>query len=200
MSSWIDVVNGECSWIKIYYGVLVKVINERNYKNVIEIGVAYGGHAQDILSNSQCNYTGIDPYEAGYDPKDFFVKDVHRIMGGSNQQSSMNILHQRVLDRLSPFGDRCKIIKKHSWSAALLLDDDSYDLVFIDGSHLYDAVYSDISLYWPKIKKGGMMAGDDYAWADVKRAVHDFARENNLAVNRLTDNYGKPGHWFFEKK
>lgn len=197
--SWIDVVNKECSWIRIYYGVLANLIKEKGYKDVVEIGVAYGGHADDILSNTECKYTGIDPYQASYDPKDFFDRDVHRIMGGRDKQKSMNLLYERVLDRLSRFGDRCNIIRRKSWDAALFLDDEAYDVVFIDGNHQYDPVKTDINLFWPKVRKGGMMVGDDYEWPDVKRAVQEFASQNGLEVKRMKNDKGKLIHWYFEK-
>ena len=44
-----------------------------------------------------------------------------------------------------------------------------------------------------------MMAGDDYNWPGVMKAVHEFAGRNGLAVQRMKDNSGKPGHWFFNK-
>jgi len=198
--SWIDQVNRECSWIKIYYGVLANVINEKGFQDVLEIGVAYGGHADDILTRTNCNYTGIDPYLASYDPRDAFDKDVHRIMGGRDKQHSMDLLYQGVLDRLSRFGDRCNLDRKKSSDAALLLaGEKEFDLVFIDGNHQYNAVLMDIELYWPLIKSGGMMAGDDYDWPGVKKAVHEFAGRNGLTVQRMKDNAGKPGHWFFNK-
>lgn len=199
MSNWIDVVKGECSWIKIYYGVLANYMKIKDYKNVIEIGVAYGGHAVDLLENTECEYLGIDPYQPNYDPKDFFDKDVHRIMKGRDKAHSMELLYQGVLDRISPYGDRAKIERRSSWDAALLLDDESYDVVFIDGNHTYDAVKSDINLFWSKIRSGGTMAGDDYDWPDVKRAVHEFANENNLKVQRMRNSKGREVHWYFEK-
>ena len=37
-----------------------------------------------------------------------------------------------------------------------------------------------MSNFWPKIKKGGIMAGDDINFDDVKSAVNKFCKENNL--------------------
>lgn len=47
------------------------------------------------------------------------------------------------------------------------------DFVFIDASHEYDDVIADIQSWYPKIKKGGVLAGHDYEWEGVQRAVND---------------------------
>lgn len=53
--------------------------------------------------------------------------------------------------------------------------------MYVDGDHLYDAVRDDLIGYWPLIRLGGRLCGDDYTvvtawWGDgVKRAVDDFA-------------------------
>jgi predicted O-methyltransferase YrrM len=55
------------------------------------------------------------------------------------------------------------------------------DVVYIDASHSYDDVMSDITLsreLWPKAQ----IIGDDYAWESVKQAVHDYANKHNLKV------------------
>jgi predicted O-methyltransferase YrrM len=191
---WIDTVNNECSWIDTYYGILSELINERGYKNIIEIGVAYGGHGENLLTETSCNYIGIDPYIASYDPKDLFFADVHRIMKGNDKHDSMNILYINVLKRLSKFRNRCNIIREDSKNVACLIEEKSTDVIFIDGNHLYDNVVSDIKLYWPKIRPGGVLAGDDYNWPDVYKAVNEFASVNNIKIKRMANT-----HWYFDK-
>ena len=45
---------------------------------------------------------------------------------------------------------------------------------FIDASHKYTDVVNDITAWWNCIVKGGILAGHDYDWADVKKAVDEF--------------------------
>merc|ERR1712187_57722 len=40
--------------------------------------------------------------------------------------------------------------------------DESLDFAYIDARHDRKGVLVDIAAYWPKIKKGGVMAGHDY--------------------------------------
>lgn len=55
-------------------------------------------------------------------------------------------------------------------------DDESIDTVFIDLDHSYESVCRDISLWLPKVKKGGILAGDDYreTLPGVSKAVNEL--------------------------
>lgn len=45
--------------------------------------------------------------------------------------------------------------------------------IIVDGAHEYEAVKEDILNWWPKLKEGGSMVGDDMALASVQQAVQD---------------------------
>jgi hypothetical protein len=51
------------------------------------------------------------------------------------------------------------------------------DVIYIDGSHEYEAVLSDIKAYWPLLRPGGVMLGDDFdpgCHPGVTKAVREF--------------------------
>ena len=54
-------------------------------------------------------------------------------------------------------------------------EDESLDTVFIDATHTYEAVKEDIKVWLPKVKNGGILAGDDYNqnWPQVIKAVNE---------------------------
>jgi hypothetical protein len=58
--------------------------------------------------------------------------------------------------------------------AAKLYEDESLDFVFIDGDHEYHAVRDDLSVWLPKLKWGGTLAGHDY---HTRRRVHYAIRD-----------------------
>jgi predicted O-methyltransferase YrrM len=68
------------------------------------------------------------------------------------------------LNNLLQFGFARKIvpIKQPSARVATLFPSSSIDWIFIDGSHIYEHVSQDISLWLPKIRRGGMISGHDY--------------------------------------
>jgi hypothetical protein len=67
-------------------------------------------------------------------------------------------------------------IVEDSAKSAYLFADDSVEFVYIDALHTYEAVTRDIQAWMPKIKIGGILAGDDYGLPGehrVKQAVDD---------------------------
>jgi hypothetical protein len=69
------------------------------------------------------------------------------------------------------------------------------DLIYIDAGHGEYEVYGDLIHYWPLVRAGGILFGDDYwsTWSGVIRAVNRFAHEQQLP---LETNAGK---WFVTK-
>lgn len=66
-----------------------------------------------------------------------------------------------------------KPIRKDSERASELFENESLDMVFIDASHEYMDVLRDNDMWLPKVKKNGILAGHDYPWPDVKKAVKE---------------------------
>jgi len=89
------------------------------------------------------------------------------------------------------------VLRQASLNAASRFSDDTLDFVFIDGNHLYENVVADISAWWPKLRRGGLMTGHDYAvygdangkWG-VKRAVDEFVSATDRELT-----LGHDGMW-----
>lgn len=61
----------------------------------------------------------------------------------------------------------------------------SAEVIYIDASHEKGDVYRDIETYWPLLKKGGIMIGDDMnrkSWPGVTHDVHQFVNRNKLKL------------------
>jgi predicted O-methyltransferase YrrM len=67
-----------------------------------------------------------------------------------------------------------KPIRSDSVQAAHLFEDESVDFVWIDAGHDYDSVSEDIEAWWPKVKRGGVMGGDDLPMVGVNQAVTEL--------------------------
>lgn len=173
----------ENSWPSLYYDVLPRVINKYGYKSVVEIGVALGGHAEAILSNTAVeHYYGVDPYVFNYDVKDQFNTDVGNY---SARWGGMNFfyLYKWVKNvRLAPFGDRASIIREYSTTASGRFEEESIDCIFIDGNHNYPDVVKDLQAWYPKLRKRGIILGDDYWMEPVANAVNDYFQSEGKQV------------------
>jgi hypothetical protein len=58
------------------------------------------------------------------------------------------------------------------------------DLIYIDAGHSLDDVALDLKHYWPLVRPGGFMFGDDYTenWPGVHQAVIQFCAANGLRL------------------
>jgi predicted O-methyltransferase YrrM len=163
-----------CSWFGSY-GIVPHLAEMVSAKSILEIGVAYGYHADFMCTVLPgINYVGVDPYEAGYDLNDIFCQDVQGLFGEPVPQNAMNRLFDVVSSNLLKFEGRAKLIREKSWDAADQFKDSSFGLVYIDGDHTYEGVKKDLNAWYPKVSKGGIICGDDIGWAGVKEAVDEF--------------------------
>lgn len=71
-----------------------------------------------------------------------------------------------------------------SLEAAEQFEDGSLDFVHIDASHDYENVLADIKAWYPKVKPGGFITGDDYVsnWGGVIQAVKEYFTGKSVAL------------------
>ncbi len=82
--------------------------------------------------------------------------------------------------RTAPVAKYINAIQSRSTDAVKRYKDASLDFVFLDGAHDACAVRADINAWWPKLKKGGILAGHDYDPThnpDVVKTVNEIFRE-----------------------
>lgn len=159
---------------------LAKLIKEHNIKTVIEIG-CFLGLSTKFFVEQGCTVISIDTFEGSKD-----------LNGSQAVKDRLPNLYEQFLFNLKELGieDKVKVMRMTSSKAyqemhdyahehGLLTDDLSADLVFIDGSHEYDDVRVDISL-WNKMADK-IICGDDYTdvHPGVKRAVDELLPEAN---------------------
>jgi hypothetical protein len=101
-----------------------------------------------------------------------------------------NLRHCGVYDAVTP-------ILTTSLRAAELFAPESLAFVFIDASHDYENVRKDIAAWWPKVARGGLMAGHDYqpGWPEVVRAVDDAFGSKFGAPGRRLATIACPNAW-----
>lgn len=180
---------GYCRYAKFYYDI---VLSAEPNSHFVEVG-SFLGQSTAIMSRliqiSKKNITFdcVDLFEIT-DFSDEKHKEYVSKYGGDLYEAFINNL------KLSKTFDTINTIhKKMSTKASQYYRDLSLDFVYLDASHKYEDVFNDIQYWWDKVKVGGLLAGDDWEWDSVMKAVRHSFRNNEV---KITD-YGT---WIVEKK
>ncbi len=151
----------------------------------VEIGVFKGENAFEMLRSMPIKMLYlVDRYIFDETYKLSYIKDMVPVKA-------------EALSRLEKFKERIKWLFIDSLEAPSEIPDE-LDFVYIDGNHTYPYVKADIENFWPKIKKGGVLAGHDYSKlkgkVGVKKAVKEFVMNNDLHLL-----LGKSDWWIVKK-
>ena len=178
----------------------------------VEVGVFRGEFAECILES----WFGrklllVDPWEHLSDYLDSSkLSDVE-----------MDKNYHLTTARLAKFKHRISILRMRSEVAAKGIEDLSCDFIYIDGNHSYSHVRRDLTIWYPKLRPGGVMSGHDYYDAlandnfepvlgqsavgiskerltsfGVKSAVDEFTKIYGVDVSTTTEIYPS---WYFRK-
>src|ERR1700691_739839 len=102
-----------CTWPALYYGVVTELATSMKARNILEIGVAFGYHAENILNTlGEITYYGVHSYQAGYDDKDPHVAIVCQLFHEPDGQRAVNRLYNVVREKLSVYGERVKLYRE----------------------------------------------------------------------------------------
>lgn len=104
-----------------------------------------------------------------------------------------DLLYQEFLANMAPVKDYYTPVRMTSLEAAAQYPDESLSFVLLDASHTYEDVKADIQAWLPKIKSGGIIAGDDYhhTWPGVVEAVNEMFPDAQI-VDGVSWAYRKP--------
>lgn len=160
---------------------LAEFLAENSMNLGAEIGVAAGEYSEILMkANPNLTLFGVDPWEPYKGYKDFA------------RLGTFTSLEAQAHERLDKY-EKYHFVKEYSMEAAETFTDEVLDFVYIDANHSEPYVSQDINAWFKKVKKGGIVAGHDYArikakgkedstnWAVIP-AVHKFAKENGLQI------------------
>ena len=152
-----------------------------DHSHFVEVGSWKGRSssymAVEILnSNKKIKFDCVDTWEGSLEHTDvnssFFLQEL---------VDNKDWLYYEFLKNTLPVRDVLNPIRLSSLESAKLYPDRSLDFVFIDASHEYEDVKQDILSWYPKIKKGGYIAGHDYTTFDgVQKAVNELIIHKGL--------------------
>lgn len=136
---------------------------------IVEVGVWMGRSTVALLSRSpDCGLYAVDTW-AGV-PGDPAQEGLYEDPEAAYCAFLANLAAPIALGQV-------RVMREDSVTAAGRLFTEcgqSFDLVFLDGDHSYDAVRADIAAYLPLVRPGGILCGHDFHWSSVERAVNSM--------------------------
>ena len=139
-----------------------------------ELGVAEGYFANDLLEGGLQKLYMVDAWATLSVSGD-----------GSNPQEWHDKNMSDALKRVSKHGDKAIICRGLTKEMANLVRDESLGLLYLDAGHDYDSVMNDLVTWYPKVVKGGVIAGHDFlnpAYG-VHQAVMEFAQSEVFTIS-----------------
>ncbi len=140
-----------------------------------------GSHFVEVgaLLGKSSSYMAVEIANSGkninYDVVDHWLGNVEH----KNVEKLQDIdLFEEFTKNMKPVEKYYNAVRKSSIEAASLYEDNSLDFVMIDGDHSQSQVEKDITNWLPKIKSGGLLAGDDYDDTGVRDACEKLLQNN----------------------
>lgn len=153
---------GDGVWFKNAYDMILDELPNDRPTVWVEVGVLYG---QSLA------YLGVEVLNRGL-PVTIHAVDNFAGWPGVAQGDE---LREAFFRNIKPVRTRMPLAihPVPSIEAAALFPDASCDVVWIDADHSYEAVKADIAAWLPKVKVGGYLGGDDWAFRGVRAAVSE---------------------------
>ena len=190
--------------------ILLSIILEKKPKHFLEVGVFCGVTSRNIcellntIHNGDFSYTGFDLFgektdqelneaEPEYIKNQKFSNPLKHIYYNLLLKENLNSTTS-IEKFLKKFKNNINLVKGDTNKTLLQADLSKIDFAFIDGGHSYETTYNDLSMLYLSMKsKSNTIVCDDYIDAsyitDVKKAVDDFAKENNLNLEVIKDKF-----------
>jgi GT2 family glycosyltransferase len=148
------------------------------HKRCVEVGVARGEFAREILAMQPASLLLVDPWrhqdEAAYGDDPCNVGN-----------PTFDAWHREVEASLGA-NDRVTIAREPSLAAVERIADGTLDFVYLDANHRERSVADDMRAWWPKVRPGGWLTGHDFQLDSVRRAVTAFCAERGVELAFLT--------------
>lgn len=159
-------IPGWCSFNGLYTEMVAKAEGPSLF---VEVGTWKGRSAA---------YMAVEIINAG---KPIRFVTVDHFLGSPNHGTDPDVAAGRLEEvarrNLQPVRNTVEVIRATSVEAAATFEDGSIDFLFLDGTHDYDNVKADLLAWKPKMKPGGLIAGDDANWRGVKEAAREVLGE-----------------------
>jgi hypothetical protein len=150
--------------------VLPQFLKNNSFKIICELGVADGNHFLNLLKYAEPELlVGVDIWtnDGDFLHCDYVFDKTKEFIG----EKYKNLLEKTKDD------NRVILIRNYTSNACKLFEDGFFDFVYIDADHSFKGSYEDMRLWWPKVKKNGILSGHDCqnkGYKRVKKALDKF--------------------------
>lgn len=174
-------------WFQEAYDRLLRTLPLDRPSHFVEIGSFQGKSAA---------YAGVEIYNRGI-PCTLHCVDSWAHPNALDNGAEIRAAFDRNTAPIAQaLGNRFHVHALPSLEAAKLFADESLDVVWVDGDHEYSAVKADILTWFPKLKPGAFMGGDDFQMKPVADAViEQFAPSGYILVHGWGSADGRMQPW-----
>lgn len=170
-------IGGLCGDIK--GNVIKSLVIKTDAKLCVEIGVFKGSsllYFAEALQTTNGKVLGIDPYTIESFKNDIPDKNVSNIIYNVlfKEQSVLDGIYlklSKIIDE-NYLNNLITLVRDKSENYYTNIDNESIDVLHIDGNHNEEFVTKDILCYLPLVKKGGYILMDDTTWVGVKNSIN----------------------------
>ncbi|KAL4425800.1 hypothetical protein ABPG75_009816 [Micractinium tetrahymenae] len=143
---------------------LGELLEKEGFSTGAELGVQRGEFSKTLLDSwrSCKSYLMVDAWQHQENYNEAANVD------DAWQQQNYELAQQAV----AAHAGKARLLKMYTSEAAKLVADASLDFVYIDARHDFCGAAEDIALWWPKVMRGGILAGHDYLNAKEIRDYH----------------------------
>jgi len=146
---------------------------------IVEIGVWFGRSAlamADACRGTNKRVFAIDPWMDFYQDGVLASPTIDEKRWGVK---SFEAIYEKFMENRTRFGLEQYLIPRRAESTVAAQNwfaegGGEISMIFIDGNHEYDMVKGDLTSWFPFVKEGGLICGDDWDWPAVQEAVYDF--------------------------
>lgn len=143
-----------------------------------ELGVADGNFSRDILEWGISKLYLVDAWQ-----------NLNQKGDGGYPQEWHDENLRKTKEKIAKYGNRAVILRGLTYLMAEQIQDKSLGFVNVDADHSYEGLMRDLTAWWPKLVKGGVLAMHDYQNADygVSRAAYDFFVTQGIEIHQLPE-------------